>query len=69
VPHQPEQRHRGRWDGSPGQLLRVQVGALHLERQPVVAQIVEQDAAFVDGLDIGLARVVVRIDPHVAVDG
>ena len=59
VSHQPEQGHRGRWYRSPGKLLGVQVGALHLQRQPIPAQIVEQYAAFVDSLDIGFARVVV----------
>ena len=54
---------------TPGKLLGVQVGALHLQRQPVVAQIVEQDAALVDGRDICFAGIIVRVDPHVAKHG
>nr|WP_246149484.1 hypothetical protein [Nonomuraea turkmeniaca] len=53
VPYQHKQGHRGRWPGSPGKLLGDQIGALHLERQPVPTQTVEQAAAFIDGLDLG----------------
>ncbi len=69
VPHQPEQGHRGRRYGSSGELLGIQARALHLQGEAVVAQGVEQRAAFIDGLDIGFAWVVVRVDPHVGVDG
>ena len=42
VPDQAEQRHSGRRYRAAGKLLRVEAVALHLQRQPVGAQVVEQ---------------------------
>ena len=50
VPHQAQQRHRGRRHRAPRELLGVQAVALHLERLAVVVEVLRQHCLLASGL-------------------
>lgn len=65
-----EQRHRRRRRGAPCELLGVEALALHEQRRPVARRVVEQRRELaVRAHAVGVARVLVRVHPHVRVDG
>ena len=64
VPDQPEQGQVGRRNRSPGQLFRVETGALQLQRESLVFQVPDERVALALESTIG-ARVLVGVDEHV----
>jgi hypothetical protein len=65
MPDQTEQRKVGRLDRAPGHRDRIQPRALHLQGQPLIAEISHQDLALADRPVARLARVAGQIDEHV----
>ncbi len=63
VPHQPEERHRRRLDGTPRHCLRIKTRAFHLQGEALAAQAFDQRGALVAQPWFVLTRVVVRRFP------
>ena len=65
VADQAQQGHRGRRHRAPGELLRAEVGALQLQGQPVVAEVVQQHRPLAVLRRAVRPGVVLRGDEHV----